>query len=414
MKPIQKLFLPASLIGGLLALILGQQMLGLVEIPESFSKFSNVLIAPIMAALLFGVTINRKKVVGYLDYICVEQGIYGMQMAVGAALGALLAVLWPGLPKGWGTMGVFAFQGGHGNAGAAGQTYENLGIPENLSVGMVLATFGLIMAMLVGMVVVNIGVRKGWTKFVKDAQKQPDRYYGGGLPEEKRSSIGSTVTSSIGINHLALQGGWLLAAVYAGRLLIKAVGLVWPGVSVLPTVIQGILGGAIIWNLAKAVKLDRYIDVKTIKHVSGFLLEVVVLTAMATLDIELISTYIVPIVIYTAICCALTLAMSLGFCKLFCKEEWFEKALMAFGVGTGNTATGLALVRAVDPDSNSSAPDNHGIYSAVMCWKEAFGGLVPMWTMSGIGMTVGVSGVMCAICIIVGCILFVRPSRKTA
>ena len=58
-KPIQKLFLPASLIGGLLALILGQQMLGLVEIPESFSKFSNVLIAPIMAALLFGVTINK-------------------------------------------------------------------------------------------------------------------------------------------------------------------------------------------------------------------------------------------------------------------------------------------------------------------------------------------------------------------
>lgn len=132
-----------------------------------------------------------------------------MQMAVGAALGALLAVLWPGLLKGWGTMGVFAFQGGHGNAGAAGQTYENLGIPENLSVGMVLATFGLIMAMLVGMIVVNIGVRKGWTKFVKDAQKQPDWYYGGGLPEEKRSSIGSTVTSSIGINHLALQGGGL-------------------------------------------------------------------------------------------------------------------------------------------------------------------------------------------------------------
>ena len=33
-KPIQKLFLPASLIGGLLALILGQQMLGLVEILE--------------------------------------------------------------------------------------------------------------------------------------------------------------------------------------------------------------------------------------------------------------------------------------------------------------------------------------------------------------------------------------------
>ena len=161
-KPIQKLFLPSSLIGGLLALILGPQLLNLVEVPSSFSSFSNVLIAPIMAALLFGVTINRKKIVGYLDYICVEQAIYGMQMCVGAGLGAALALLWPGLPLGWGSMGVFAFQGGHGNAGAAGQTYTDLGIPENMSIGMVLATFGLIVAMLIGMILVNIGVRKGW------------------------------------------------------------------------------------------------------------------------------------------------------------------------------------------------------------------------------------------------------------
>ena len=81
-KPLQRLFLPASLIGGLVALILGQQCLGLIEIPESFSSFSNVLIAPIMAALLFGVTITKDKVVGYLDYIFVEQGIYGMQMVL--------------------------------------------------------------------------------------------------------------------------------------------------------------------------------------------------------------------------------------------------------------------------------------------------------------------------------------------
>lgn len=160
-KPVQKLFLPSSLIGGLLALILGQQVLGVVEIPESFSSFSNVLIAPIMAALLFGVTLNRKKIVGFLDYICVEQAIYGMQMCLGAGLGAALAIIWPGLPLGWGSMAVFAFQGGHGNAGTAGHTYTELGIPENLSVGMVLATFGLIVAMLVGMILVNIGVRKG-------------------------------------------------------------------------------------------------------------------------------------------------------------------------------------------------------------------------------------------------------------
>lgn len=175
-KPVQRLFLPSSLLGGLIALILGQQMLGIIEVPASFSSFSNVLIAPILAALLFGVTINRKKIGSFLDYICVEQAIYGMQMCLGAGLGAALALFWPGLPLGWGSMGVFAFQGGHGNAGAAGQTYTELGIPENLSIGMVLATFGLIVAMLAGMVMVNIGVRKGWSKSPRHNSRRGQRH----------------------------------------------------------------------------------------------------------------------------------------------------------------------------------------------------------------------------------------------
>ena len=40
-KPVQRLFLPSSLLGGLIALILGQQMLGIIEVPASFSSFSN-------------------------------------------------------------------------------------------------------------------------------------------------------------------------------------------------------------------------------------------------------------------------------------------------------------------------------------------------------------------------------------
>lgn len=197
------------------------------------------------------------------------------------------------------------------------------------------------------MIMVNVGVRRGWSKFVRDPQKQPSWYY----------------------------------------------------------------GGAIVWNAARLVKLEHFIDVKFIHQMSGFLLEVVVLTAMATLDLELISTFIIPIVVYTLICSSVTLMIAFGGCKLFCREEWFEKALMAYGVGTGNTATGLALVRAVDPDSQSSAPDNHGVYSAVMCWKEAFAGLVPVWMMTGLGMTMGVGAIMCAVCLGVGFVLFARPKK---
>ena len=412
-KPLQRLFLPASLIGGVIALVLGHQCLGYVEIPGSFSEFSNVLIAPIMAALMFGVTITRDKVVGYLDYILVEQGIYGMQMALGALIGIVLGGIWPGLPTGWGSLAQFAFQGGHGNAAAAGEVYLEYGVEGNISVGMVLATFGLIVAMSCGMIMVNIGVRRGWTAFVRDPAGQPASYYGGPLPETMRTAVGHLTTSSIAINHLAFQGAWLMISVLAGNKLFSFLGRFFPIINSFPSLTYSIIGGALVWNCAKIVKCDKYIDVRLIHHISGFLLEIVILTAMATLDLELVSAYIVPILILTMILVGITILMAFGLSYLFCRDQWFEKALMAYGVGTGNTATGLALVRAVDPESLSDAPDSHGIYSAVCSWKEIFISLIPMWMVSGGAMiVVGIGGLICGVCVILGFIMFGIPKKS--
>ena len=79
-KPLQKLFLPASLIGGLLILLLGQQVLGVVTVPDSYSGIPNVLIDIVMASLVFGVSFNRDKIFSYLDYVCVPMTAYGLQM----------------------------------------------------------------------------------------------------------------------------------------------------------------------------------------------------------------------------------------------------------------------------------------------------------------------------------------------
>lgn len=43
-KPLQKLYIPSSVIGGVIGLILGQQVLGIVQIPDSFGQISSVLI----------------------------------------------------------------------------------------------------------------------------------------------------------------------------------------------------------------------------------------------------------------------------------------------------------------------------------------------------------------------------------
>mgnify|MGYP001271446660 FL=1 len=108
-KPLQKLFLPASLIGGLLMLAAGQQGLGIYEIPKVMGGVPGVLINVVMASLVFGVSFNKEKIHSYLDYICLPMPAFGMQMCIGTLLGALLRDIWPGLPLGWGVMGVFSF-----------------------------------------------------------------------------------------------------------------------------------------------------------------------------------------------------------------------------------------------------------------------------------------------------------------
>lgn len=410
-KPLQKLFLPSSLIGGLIMLIMGNQVLGLVEVPASFSGLPNVLIDIVMASLVFGVSFNKDKIASYLDYTCVPMTAYGLQMCVGTGLGYLLSKIWPGLPQGWGIMGVFSFHGGHGTAAAAATTFENIGVEGNMAVGMVLSTIGLVVAMLVGMVIVNYGVRHGWATYVKEPQNQPAYFYGGPLPEDKRTATGHTVTTSISINHLALQTAWLLAALWVGRITFSFVGSFIPFVATLPSVLRGVFGGAILWGIIRLLKLESYVDLKTIKMVSGFLLEVVVFTAMATLDLEFVSSYIAPVLIYSVIMVAITIPAVLFTAKRFCRHEWFEKAVMAFGAATGNTSTGLALVRAVDPDSKSSAGDTHGVYTTLTSWKDAFTGLCPVWLMSGIALTMGV-GLAITIGFLIFGFIFFDQKRK--
>ena len=53
-KPLQKLYLPAGLIGGALALILGPQVLGLFQTPENWPSMASPMINIVLTTTLFG------------------------------------------------------------------------------------------------------------------------------------------------------------------------------------------------------------------------------------------------------------------------------------------------------------------------------------------------------------------------
>ena len=268
--------------------------------------------------------------------------------------------------------------------------------------------------MTVGMALVNCGVRRGWGTFVKEPTKQPDYFYGGALPEEQRKSIGSTVTTSISINHLCLQFAWLMGALFIGQQIFGFLNT-FPAFKALhlPSVLHGVVGGAVMWAIIERLHLEKFVDLKTIKLLSGFFLELVVFTAMATLNLKFVSTYAAPLAIYSIVLTTLTVPLVLFCARKFAREEWFEKACMCFGAATGNTSTGLALVRSIDPNSESHAGDSHGIYSTISAWKDIFVGLTPLWLMSGLGFTAGVGAVVMVAFLAIGFIFFNTHRKLT-
>ena len=86
--PLQKMFLPASVIAGVLGLILGDQVLGLITIPESFSGFSDVMMRVIMTCVVFGITVSFSQMLDHMDYALTNIFLYGAQMIVGVGVAA--------------------------------------------------------------------------------------------------------------------------------------------------------------------------------------------------------------------------------------------------------------------------------------------------------------------------------------
>ena len=93
--------------------------------------------------------------------------------------------------------------------------------------------------------------------------------------------------------------------------------------------------------------------------------------------------------------------------KRIAEKEWFEKGLFVFGQSTGATPTGLALVRAVDPDSVACPGEAHAVQSGVagiaFAWIPA---VLPVLATTLPWAEVGLGAVGFVICFAAGWILF--------
>lgn len=348
----QKIYIPAALIGGFAGLIVGQQVLGRftsfhLEIGKGIEGLPGVLISLVMALTFLGTKSAKSK--SSLPSVFSAAITYQAQILVGLVVAYFCMQYWD-LPMGFGLTGIYGFFSGHGTAAATGAVFKELGWADGPGVAITIATTGLLSGIIVGMVYVNIGIRKGWARMVDKPQDMPIEARIGYVEPGKRKPIGLGVSYSDVLDPLALQAAICLIAYGGGIVLRNALIFVWNPLKAIPLFATCMLSGVILNKLMQVTGTHKYSDRATIQRISGFSLEILVCAAVATTPISVFTTYLVPIIVLTVALMAVNFVICILMAYMMFPKDWFEGGIGCYGTFSGVLATGLMLIRSMDPN----------------------------------------------------------------
>lgn len=362
LKVFQKLLMPASLIGGLIGLILGPNVLNILPFSSQLSAYAGVLIAVIFAATPIGdKPITKASMKGVGGFFYQNTGIVVLQYALGMLLVvAIFKQIWPELNDGFGLILATGFYGGHGTAAAVGSVYDGYGYPEFFDLGNASATVGLIGGIVVGMILINWGTRKGYTNYVKSPKELPDEIRTGLIPPEKQKQGGRITISNMSLDPLIFHLSIIAVATFAGKLFSDFVASKISWLSI-PVFVSALVFGYIMQYFLRATKADKYIDRYTVQRISSSSTDILVISAVSALKLSTVAANLVPLLITFVLGLLMNVLWFLWVSKFANSRDWFERGIMNYGRSNGVVATGVLLSRVVDPESKSRGLEDTGI-----------------------------------------------------
>lgn len=399
----QTLFLPGSILAGLIGLLLGPHALGTLlatgegvfadgPLPpwlyEVWGTLPGLLISVVFATLLMGVPLPAPRRVWRLA---------GPQLAFGLSLGAgqyvvgiLLVALFLapvfGLPLMTGALIEVGFEGGHGTAAGLQSVFAELGYPEggDLAVGM--ATVGVIAGIVVGIILVNWGARSGRAACLDGRVQSVSRSHRRGVVEKHETrTLGAMTVRPESMEPLTLHLAMIALAILIGLGLLE--GLAWLEratwgrggdlvlLGAVPLFPMAMLGGVVVQALLRRLGLENLLDRETMVRLQGLALDVLIAAAIASLSLSVIAANLAPFLILAGAGILWCLFLFLWAAPRMIPDYWFERGIGDFGQSMGVTATGLILMKIADPENRSPAYEAFG-YKQLLFEPFFGGGLV--------------------------------------
>ena len=319
-KLFQKLYLPASVIGGFIGLLISPEILGRLssisiseEYIKTYSLLPGILSVPIFAAVPLGMFLNEKKNIKslYPTKVLIAFGIFQcasmFQSAIGYATNMLFTKITPeiGMYRTFGYELSAGFAGGHGHINKIDRNMER-GYNSNI----------------------NTQASLGRETFLS-------------------SSI-ETITF-----HLAIIFA-VCGIAYIVLNFIKKIGIA--GLDVLPVWTYSMIIMFALNMLIKKLKLEWMVDSKVKAKIMGTLSDFAIVSAITSLPIKAIIHYIAPIIVMCIAGFIFTYLIVFIFNNMLFKNDYaFERAIISWGTLTGVLITGMTLLKICDPEYKSPA-----------------------------------------------------------
>ncbi len=370
------LYIPASVIAGFLGLIVVQLVVRslspdalaydlFASSAEQWKSWPGLLIAIVFAGMLLE---RQPKSLGNSLRRAGREGLMVWIIVLGQTACGLLATwlfIQPvyGVPAAFGMLIETGFAGGHGTAAAMGQVFASadVGLPAGRDLGVMMATVGLVYGIISGVFWINVGVRRGWTDRIRvDA--------GAGM--EQRTPMGNAVVPSDVIDPLLVQVIWLAVAFGIGMTLQWGAESVasWadpPGlanadagpdplqqrtglaaiVSSFPLFIFTLFGGLITRRVLTYFGLSQLIDPVSIGRITSSVMDVLVVAAIASLNLAAVAQKAGPILILVAVAAIWTAVCLVVLSRrILPLDHWFELGLINYGMFDRNDRHRFRLV----------------------------------------------------------------------
>ncbi|KST69903.1 sodium/glutamate symporter [Mastigocoleus testarum] len=386
---LRSLYIPSSLVAGVIALLLGPSVLGAIVaannpaspwanglFPEAirtvWSQSPSIFINIVFATLFLGQSIPGWRMIWRQAS---PQAAFGQTLGWGQyVIGLLLSitVLTPvfKLPPIAAALIEVGFEGGHGTAAGMAQTFEQLNFPAGKDLSLTLATIGLVGGIVAGTWLMNWGKSTGRIQIERQTEIDLD------IEQSKENQINveghsdieiarkylfrdlliDPISLNFGFVGLAIAVGWLIQ-----QSLILIESLTWgmgEGFRLMPYVPLfpiALIGGIIVQLLVVRVGSSYMISRPLMERIGGLALDITIITALATISLTALGENLPAILILSVAGILWNIFVFIFLAPRLIPFYPYERGLGDLGQSMGVTSTGILLLRMVDPDNRSGA-----------------------------------------------------------